>query len=260
MLADAKFLALRLMPGPLRKQRLTAFYEKQGEGSGERELRELPRFVKAEDYCLDVGCNIGVYSYHLSKLGGKVIAFEPNPDLAKLVSELGLPNVEMRQVALSNVDGTAELTMPRGVDAGHAFASLRSDAFGDGPTKVVSVPTCRLDSMELPTVSFIKIDVEGFEEQVVEGAMATLGRDQPILLIEIEERHNEGGLARIAERLGQLDYSGWFMRDGEWLPLATFDLQRHQPPAGSPDWQDGTGARNYINNFLFLPHGRTIQD
>ena len=76
------------------------------------------------------------------------------------------------------------------------------------PDEIVSscyeVELRTLDSYGFEDVAFIKIDVEGHEEAVLAGAGDTLVRAKPVLLIEIEERHNPGGLDRIAKRLSRI--------------------------------------------------------
>ena len=241
MFEQLKFLLLRVMPNNLRKRRILNYFES---GAGEQELAVLGQFVKAGDRCLDIGCNMGAYSHALSNLGAKVTAFEPNPVMVDIVRGLALPGVEVQQIALSNVDGQATLNVPL-VSSGHALASLRDDPADNVQTQKITVDTRRLDSLELTGLKFVKIDVEGFEEQVLEGAQATITRERPTLLIEIEERHNSGGLARIVERLAALGYTAHYLRGGIWQDFATFNLNEDQNGADA--------SRPYINNFLFLP-------
>lgn len=94
------------------------------------------------------------------------------------------------------------------------------------------------------------------EEAVLTGAGDTLKRWKPVLLIEIEERHNPGGLQRIAKSLSQLGYSGSFFYDRKRYDLTQFDPDLHQ---GFDDLAQQTvdGAETnrrelkYVNNFVF---------
>ena len=63
-----------------------------------------------------------------------------------------------------------------------------------------------LDSFGFASVGLIKIDAEGHEEAVLKGAADTLSRWRPSLIVEIEERHNPGGLARIRALFGGMGY------------------------------------------------------
>jgi hypothetical protein len=106
----------------------------------------------------------------------------------------------------------------------------------------------------------VKIDVEGFEEQALAGAERLLETTRPIFLIEIEERHNPGGLTRIADRMRAHDYAGFFLRQGIWHAIARFDPQVDQDVEAN----DASGTRSrrslaYVNNFLFVPNARVAE-
>jgi len=91
-------------------------------------------------------------------------------------------------------------------------------------------------------VGFIKIDVEGYEEFVIRGAMALLQRDRPNLMIEIEERHNGGGYNRIGNLLGSLGYEAFYLKND--------NLTRLRADANIRPLQSGSDP--YVNNFFFL--------
>jgi FkbM family methyltransferase len=248
-------LARKVLPRRILRRELFKILDRQVAERREPELPEVVKLVAPGGLCLDIGSNIGLYSYVLAQHGCPVIAFEPNPGVAKTVSLIGM-GVEVRQMALSSSDGSANLSVP--ID-NHGLSTLRSGVKLPGRVKQWSVTTRRLDGLGLSGVRFVKIDVEGFEEDVLEGGHDTIARDQPVLLIEIEERHNAGALARIEERLRRLGYEGFFLDAGAWQPLSRFDQQRDQPMEGIRAMEQGTpqGSVRYINNFLFLPPGRT---
>lgn len=231
---------------------MVAAYEREINSSGEIELLQLRNLVRPGQLAIDVGANVGTYAHELARLTGRVIAFEPNPVLAATLADLGLKGVEVRQVALSSTDGSADLQVP----LLNGLATLRTDMqLGDG-VEHVTVPTARLDGLNLDKIAFIKIDVEGFEEEVLAGAAATIARDLPILLIEIEERHNPGGLARIEAKLNRLGYACYFYRAGAWRVLADFIPDQYQRVDRDMEAQLAARPRrsvDYINNFLFVP-------
>ena len=85
-----------------------------------------------------------------------------------------------------------------------------------------------LDDYEFDDVKFLKVDVEGHEAAMIDGAEDTLRRCRPTVLIEIEQGLNDRPISDLFERFESLGYSGWFRRSRQWVPLSTFDLERDQ--------------------------------
>ena len=106
----------------------------------------------------------------------------------------------------------------------------------------------RLDDQGHGGVGFIKIDVEGHELAVIQGARRLLERDRPTLLVEIEQRHAGRGVRESCDAIRRLGYAGFFI-DWGWLrPLAEFRPEIHQRLDA-----DGEATSAYVNNFLFFP-------
>lgn len=218
-------------------------------GSLERELDIIRFLISPSDLVLDIGGNRGIYAYHFWKLGADVEVFEPNLNCSAVLSAWAerKPNVNIHAVALSNRAGTAELHIP--VDASgiehEAAASIENTKLGN--TRRLSVPLQTLDSRQFRQVALIKIDVEGHEYSVIEGAEATIAASKPALLIEIEQRHNAKPIGEVFAKILDLGYQGYFMLAGQLKPLERFDAGQHQS-------LDNFRASNqgYINNFLFL--------
>jgi hypothetical protein len=100
---------------------------------------------------------------------------------------------------------------------------------------------------------FIKIDVEGHELAVLEGARQTLQSRRPALLIEIEARHRPDGIVQpVFDLLHSQGYEGSFFLNGQRRPLAEFDPARHQ----HIDEHAASTPRGYVNNFAFVPADR----
>ena len=119
---------------------------------------------------VDVGANIGATVLLFSKLAGSVIAFEPSPKALKLLN-LNVPaNAIVYPVALSDFEGSAVF---------EERDSLDLSSFSD---QGITVPVRTLDSFGLQP-DLIKIDVEGFEPQVLRGATETL-KYRPIVIFE----------------------------------------------------------------------------
>jgi len=213
---------------------------------GEWELRLLRYLVDPARTSVDAGANKGVYTYFLSGLCRHVYAYEPNPKIFNLLRRsVHRPNVTLRPAALSDVTGQDRLIVPRR-KAGYSnqLATLRKDSF-TGEVIEVPVETRRLDDEDVGEVGFIKIDVEGFERQVLMGATETLRRHRPRLLVEIQEAHTKEPVEATLAFVCSLGYEGLFIFDGQLMTLASLDELRAR--------RKSAGCETYICNFVFLP-------
>jgi FkbM family methyltransferase len=192
----------------------------------ERDQMVAGYLVSEGDSVVDVGASIGGYTKFLSeRVGsrGRVYSFEPNPPtydfLAHNIAALKLSNVDLFNVAVSDVAGTAELRIPR-----YRWGSeCHYDARLDGPIKPewrgVTVKTGTLDSL-LPNqaVSFIKCDANFHELACLRGAARLIERCKPSMLIEINP-NPDNPTTSAYETFGLLRRAGyeayWF--DGEKL-------------------------------------------
>lgn len=134
----------------------------------------------------DVGAHIGFLSAIAARAvgpRGHVVAFEPLPQnvarLRQTVEANGLTNMTIREVALSSSVGTSAFYV-------HSSSSMGGLARADGSLRI-DVPTTTLDN-ELgvsPVPTLVKIDVEGFEDQVIAGGQRLFNDVQPFLIIEL---------------------------------------------------------------------------
>jgi hypothetical protein len=161
------------------------------------------------------------------------------------------PNVTLHAVALSDHEGSGTLNIPVDAAGVEHDASASVDKSGSGEFRERVVPLATLDSFQFCQVALIKIDVEGHELRVVEGAQKTIASDKPALLIEIEERHNSRPINEVFKRVTDFGYEGFFMSHGHLRSLSEFDVSAHQILENL-----GRKGRVYINNFLFLHHSR----
>lgn len=219
------------------------------------ELNLLPLLVNRGDVTCDVGANRGLYTYWLLRLGARVTAFEPNPEMVRLLRlrftrELREGRLVLFDMAASGEDGSAVLHVPRDYAP---LATLEDHPDAPLPDVAdVTVARRRLDDCLVGPVDFIKIDVEGHEEKALQGAMKLLSAHKPTLLIEAEERHRRGALASLRRLLEPLGYEGFFALSGGMQPVSAFDPLVHQRVDALNG--EGTAALNpfgYINNFVF---------
>jgi FkbM family methyltransferase len=231
----------------------------------EPELGRIVASYPGSGSVLDVGAWYGPWTYWLSRRARRVLAFEPNPDVASVLESCVRANVTVRRAAASDEAGTAMLTLPDGGRGTEGRASL--EGLEDG-TRTVSVETLRLDDLELDAMdlvdlTMIKVDVEGHERAALAGGVALIARLHPLLVVEIEERH--GGIAPTVDLLAGLGYAGRVLVDDRWVPLGEFDLAAHQEQHLAETQGGGylkiaarRGSR-YVNNVVFT-HPETSWD
>ena len=147
------------------------------------EVREYNRIAPKGKLAIDIGAHVGIWTSRLAQNFENVIAFEPlhkHIECHKKNCE-GLDNVILNEVALSNENGTATMTT-KDINSGMS-TMLKTSWIKESYSHTIETRT--LDSYDLPKMDFIKIDVEGWEEQVLEGAMHTILKYKPIMYIEI---------------------------------------------------------------------------
>ncbi len=188
---------------------------------------------------LDIGAHDGLLTVPLAALpGARVIAFEPLPAaFARLEAACaGLPNVTLRREALGAAAGALTLSVPvlDGV-AAEQWASLAKDygRFASVGVETHPVRVITLDSLALEGVAHVKLDAEGYEQEVLEGARATLRSCRPVLSLEVEERHRTGATRDVPALLAELGYEVGFWLEG-MRPIAAFDAATMQVASADP--------------------------
>jgi FkbM family methyltransferase len=147
---------------------------------------------------IDVGANVGIYARYLSKHFQNVFAIEPIPYLVSNLNRSLPVNCKAVSVAVGNTEGEVSIRVP--VDAnGNEMPALSTlsernnlDLMARSSVVEHKVQCKRLDSVAAPlgNLSFIKVDVEGFEGEVLKGATALLSMQRPVFQIEISRAHN----------------------------------------------------------------------
>ncbi len=160
------------------------------------EFALLGRFIRRGSYCVDVGANVGLYAFRMATLSGPtghVVAIDPySPNLTfihKGARLLRLHNLETQEYVLSEVEGTVGLVVPLTRLGRVADDPLVHIATRDEPSKLrVRSTTLDLlvDRLLLPSVDFVKIDVEGAELMVLRGGLKTINRFHPVIFCEVE--------------------------------------------------------------------------
>lgn len=134
--------------------------------------------------CFDVGANIGNHSVFFQSHFSQVVAVEANPDVFEILNfnTRRFANVRAVNVALGEEEGEGILTLADGANEGTGFVSVNANV-ADG-TLVKIMPLDSLTKSVEGKIDLIKIDVEGFEQQVLRGASQTLAEHMPIVTFE----------------------------------------------------------------------------
>jgi len=161
----------------------------------EPDFVHIRHLIHLGDRVLDVGANFGVFTKFFSEAvgpTGQVFSFEPIPTtfrtLSKAVERYKLTNVRAMNVAVSDRNRVATMQIPRLSEGGDNLYEAEITATPNAGWRTFEVKTITLDSLNLPRVDFIKIDVEGHEVEVLNGACNLLMRHRPALLIEVNHR------------------------------------------------------------------------
>ena len=217
------------------------------------EFGVIKRHLRPSDIACDIGANKGSFIYWLSSWcrTGRVIAFEPQPELARRLETIcrviGLDNVKVEARAAYSRSGVQDLFVPRGHQPG---ASLNRKATEGESFEILSVPVVSLDEYfgEHDTVGLLKIDAEGAEFEILKGAERILRQHAPLLVFECENRHlTRGDVSDVFAYLESLGYQGRFVCRNALLPVSKFDAAIHQRQSGEWFFK----SKDYCNNFIF---------
>jgi len=218
-----------------------------------REIAYLLDTLRPGDCAIDIGAHRGGYLHWMRKqVGprGRVIAFEPQPLLAaylrKMVARLGMGEVTVEEMAVSDAAGEAILEVPEG---GPACGATLERGLVRGSSDARTVTACTLDDYLARTPGLaprlIKCDVEGHELRVFRGAGRVLREARPRLVFECEARHHpRDSMQAVFDDLIGRGYCGHYHYRAALHPVRDFtpELQR-----------DPKARKSYVNNFIFHP-------
>lgn len=156
--------------------------------SGEPELALLKELIPNGGTAIDVGANQGFFAYALAEVADRVVAFEPNPDYAFFARVMLRGRAEVHRLAISKTSGRATFHVPIAQDGMvmHFAGSLDDVHVRLFPqVRRYEVELRTLDEMAFTNVRFIKVDVEGTERDVLDGARNIILRDRPAMVLEL---------------------------------------------------------------------------
>lgn len=233
----------------------------------EAELRLLDRLVgRPFDIAIDVGAALGSYAWVLNRKSKSVVAFEPGELHYRNLRAGSLwSRVQCEQAAVGEGYGVAELYTPgNDNDARHqATLSLMNPVINSRETHRSKVDVVSIDSYSAQnfetgrSIDIIKIDVEGFENAVLNGAMTVLKRDFPIVIAEIEARHNPN-YKEVFDLLEDLEYCCFALEKDTYRKFSSHELST-QPVVETIRNTKSERTQGYINNFVFQHRNSHVQ-
>jgi FkbM family methyltransferase len=159
---------------------------------------------------VDVGSNYGFHTLSLSKYCKHIHSFDPQlvmVNLLKLsIEQNNMKNITVRNCALGDTQQSSNITP---VDYNHPSIHMGEvgivrEEIGDDKIQIET-----LDSFNLGTIDFIKIDVQGYEKFVIDGAKETIEKYKPIIIIEVEHHQLQKfgyDAVNLFEQLRSLNY------------------------------------------------------
>ena len=224
------------------------YYKSKFLGRLDSEMFMIPNLASHSDVAIDVGANIGFYSYFLSKIFRTVHAFEPIENISTDLNDYTLinKNISLHNYALSDTNESALISVPILKDKNvlnYGYASLKNKF---DKTKQIKIHKKTLDSFNIEKIDFIKIDVEGHENEVLEGGINSIKKNMPLMLIELEERHTGIEAKNTIKRLISIGYDCIYLKNGTLESYENFNFHKDQN-------KSNLNTKKYICNFFFIP-------
>lgn len=227
-----------------------------GKKNIEAELLLLEFLLQKDSIFFDIGANVGEYIHMASKTipYKNIYAFEPSDWPNKRLNKI-FAKANINKVAVSNATGISKFKIPINDNIEiHTRGTLKIDFIDtiEDNYIIFETPTITLNDFcnnkHFECVDLIKIDVEGFENMVIEGAKEVLIMFKPTLIIEIEQRHYTYPIDKIVDSLTHLNYECFYF-DTNTIQLTefkNFDPEIHQSK------ENHSLNKFYINNFIFI--------
>lgn len=184
---------------------------------------------------IDVGANIGIWSYPFVGKFSKVVGYEPSKQNIECLKENVGTSIEIRTKAVANFEGTADFHQA-GKNCGDGKLCR------PGINSSYSVPVVKLDNEDLTEVDLIKIDVQGWELEVLEGAKNLIATQRPWVIFEVNE-----DIDKCCKFMEELDYETIFTKSKRvflWAPL-----KGHNTPKDRSQFGRYLGPGPYASRF-----------
>lgn len=173
---------------------------------------------------IDIGANIGAVTLNLAKKvypSGKIFSFEPSPlnfkRASKNISLNNFSNIKLINQGLGNKKATAFLYNVNPTNRGMLRLLPEDEQNNSFEKEAVEIDTLdsSMKTFSMPKPDFIKIDVEGFEYKVLQGAYDTLSNHKPTLFIELDDNNLREQKSSATELILYLKQFGYLIINSE---------------------------------------------
>jgi FkbM family methyltransferase len=142
----------------------------------EQILKQIP----SKKTFVDVGTNVGIWSLPMMHQFKTVVSYEPSKQNIECLKANIPTGIDLREKAIANFTGFADFHQA-GKNCGDGKLCR------EGVKSTYTVPVVKLDDEGLSNVDLIKIDVQGWEYEVLDGAIKLISRDRPWVIFEVNE-------------------------------------------------------------------------
>lgn len=173
----------------------------------------IDEFVSSKETAIDIGANIGMMTVPIARRFKKVYAYEPTPSAftALVKNTESFDNVECNMLAVSDKEGTVNFHFRKGMNT----SSVGCIYEGDYIKNTIQVDVIKLDDQNITDVSLIKIDVEGYEANVLNGAKQTILKYNPLICLEYNNREE---IDPIMKEYGYVKLKRHFTKEAIFAP------------------------------------------
>jgi FkbM family methyltransferase len=218
------------------------------------ELILLKHLLNSTSIFFDIGCNKGTYAYFAGKIvvSNQLYLFEPEKELFFQLKQI-FKKANVFNLAMSNKEGVQQFKIPfvNGV-IDKSLSTLEVKSIEKNETKqiIYEVRTSTIDTFTKVHNVFpnlIKIDVEGHEQHVLEGARSYIEKHLPQLIIEIEQRHHPNTpVDKVFNDLIHLGYHCFYFSKTT-NSILSYDNKMHLLNNIAY-----FGTKDYVNNYIFI--------
>lgn len=219
--------------------KLLFLFRKYTRVNEESEMQLLPILCRDHMTSLDIGAKFGMYTFRINKYSRKVIAFEPIKDLNIALSNIfHRDSIDVMPLALSGTAGEVTMRTPLYKSGNPCYGRSTIEDENNLEFHEIkgwdefTIKTVRLDDLQLDNVGFIKIDVEGHEQAVLQGAQKTIDKNKPAMLIEANNNHLPHAVEKLFDWAIQNDYTIFFMGNGNIYPSTDYNIAHHHIQKG----------------------------